>query len=341
MTKNNLPLISIIVPVYNAAQYLPKCIESILAQTYTHFELLLLDDGSKDNSLEICNSYAKQDIRIKVFSHSNMGVSATRNRGIEIAQGEYISFVDSDDWVKNNYLETLYATLRNDLGMGLVIAAFDRCSNNEIIPINVPSVLLKQNEIERLVTDFLEERITYPWNKLFYRKIIVENDLRFVANLSCFEDLFFTLDYARYVEYVNIVNDKIYCYRVNANPCSLSVKTYSFNHEMLTMNELLQRLEQYQIRIGVNNMNYASRTITGFLHKIILSIYKNKYNSSIRMKYLHELTDNYQKYITNHYNPDYLADKIGAYLLRNKLLFLFDIWQSFLFEIKFPKMFGA
>ena len=152
--KNN-PLITIIVPVYNAEKYLSKCIESILTQTYTHFELLLLDDGSNDNSLSICDYYAKQDTRIRVFSHLNMGVSATRNRGIELALGEYISFIDSDDWVKNNYLETLYSALRNDLGMGLVIAAFDRCSNNEIIPINVPSVLLKQNEIVRLVTDFL------------------------------------------------------------------------------------------------------------------------------------------------------------------------------------------
>ena len=91
MTDNNLPLISIIVPIYNAELYLDKCIKSILAQTYSNFELLLVDDGSKDGSLDCCNNYAKQDNRIKAFTYANSGVSATRNRGIELAQGEYIT----------------------------------------------------------------------------------------------------------------------------------------------------------------------------------------------------------------------------------------------------------
>lgn len=343
MKTNDLPLITIIVPVYNAAQYLPKCIESILAQTYTHFELLLLDDGSKDNSLEICNDYAKQDTRIKVFSHSNMGVSATRNRGIEYAQGEYISFVDSDDWVKSSYLQVLYDALQPNLGRGLVIAGFEKCSKNNIIPVLLPTISLNQEQTKDIALKYLNSDIFYTFGKLFDKSLIIQKNLRFMTEISCCEDLFFILDYANYTGYIHIIGESVYYYRVGENASSLSAKIYSYNHEVLTMNGLLQRLEQYQMRSGNigNNMNYASRTITGFLHKILISIYKNHYNRSTRMRYLHELTDNYQKYITNHYNPDYLADKIGAYLIRNKLLFFFDIWQSFLFGIKFPKMFGA
>ena len=343
MTTNNLPLISIIVPVYNAAQYLPKCIESILAQTYTHFELLLLDDGSKDNSLEICNDYAKQDARIKVLSHPNMGVSATRNRGIEHAQGEYISFVDSDDWVKSNYLQVLYDALQPNLGHGLVIAGFERCSKEIITPISLQTILLNQKQIIDIVLKYLNSDIFYTFGKLFDKSLIIQKNLRFVTEISCCEDLFFILDYANYAGYIHVVGENVYCYRVGENAISLSAKIYSYDHEVLTMNGLLQRLEQYQMRSGNigNNMNYASRTITGFLHKILISIYKNHYNSSTRMRCLHELTGTYHQYITNHYNPDYLVDKIGACLLRNKLLLFFDIWQSVLFKIKFPNMFGA
>lgn len=102
------PIISVIVPVYNVEEYLSRCIDSILAQTFTDFELLLINDGSTDNSGRICDEYIKNDSRIKVFHTKNFGVSSARNKGIENAIGKYISFVDSDDEVFNTYLETLY-----------------------------------------------------------------------------------------------------------------------------------------------------------------------------------------------------------------------------------------
>ena len=97
------PLISVIVPVYKAEKYLPQCIESILAQTFTDFELLLIDDGSPDRSGEICDEYVRKDHRIRVFHQQNRGVSAARNLGLEQAVGEYIAFVDSDDYVLPDY----------------------------------------------------------------------------------------------------------------------------------------------------------------------------------------------------------------------------------------------
>ena len=343
MTKNNLPLISIIVPVYNAAQYLSKCIESILAQTYTHFELLLLDDGSMDNSLEICNSYAKQDTRIKVFSHSNMGVSATRNRGIEFAQGEYISFVDSDDWVKSSYLQVLYDALHPNLGRGLVIAGFERCSKDNITPVSLPTVLINNNQIGEIVRSFFYSNVFYISGKLFDKSLISQNKLRFMIEISCCEDLFFILDFAINSDYLNIINDNIYSYRVNEKPESLSVKIYSFEHEILVLDGLLQRLEQYQAKgfLIEKDMVYASRTITVFLHKIIISIYKNHYTSSVRLMYLRLFINKYHKSIVDFYHPDYLVDKLGALFLKTYKSFLFNIWQTFLFRIRFPKMYGA
>ena len=103
----NNPKISVIAPVYNVEKYLPRCIDSILAQTFTDFELLLIDDGSKDHSREICDEYAKKDSRIRVFHKENGGVSSARNLGLDNVKGEWITFVDSDDYLKMEFLSNL------------------------------------------------------------------------------------------------------------------------------------------------------------------------------------------------------------------------------------------
>ncbi|MDR0422523.1 MAG: glycosyltransferase, partial [Proteiniphilum sp.] len=101
------PMISVIVPVYNVEKYLRKCLESILAQTYTSFELLLVNDGSTDGSGQICDEYAQKDSRVQVFHQENKGVSRARNLGLERAKGKWVAFIDSDDWVDSTYLEHL------------------------------------------------------------------------------------------------------------------------------------------------------------------------------------------------------------------------------------------
>lgn len=105
-------MVSIIVPIYNVEQYIPKCIESILAQTYRDFELILVDDGSPDNCGKICDEYAKQDSRVHVIHQENKGVSAARNAGISLAKGEYIMLVDSDDFITENMLEKCMTVLQ-------------------------------------------------------------------------------------------------------------------------------------------------------------------------------------------------------------------------------------
>ncbi len=105
------PLISIIIPVYNVEQYLHRCVDSVLNQTYKNLEIILVNDGSPDNCPFICDEYAKKDKRIIVVHKENGGLSSARNAGLEIVQGEYISFIDSDDWIHENYIEILYKNL--------------------------------------------------------------------------------------------------------------------------------------------------------------------------------------------------------------------------------------
>ncbi|MCI6187323.1 MAG: glycosyltransferase [Spirochaetia bacterium] len=108
------PRISIIVPIYNVEKYIYRCVDSILSQTFTDFECILIDDGSTDNCSVICDEYAKKDTRIKVIHQKNSGVSAARNAGLDAAKGEYITFVDSDDWVNLNFLQEQYADIKNN-----------------------------------------------------------------------------------------------------------------------------------------------------------------------------------------------------------------------------------
>ena len=123
-TEGNCPLISIIVPVYNAEKYLHRCIDSILEQTFTNFELLLIDDGSTDNSNKICDEYAKTDSRIRVFHKANGGVSSARNMGLDKAKSEWICFCDADDSIKQYYLNT-FINLKNLQDADLYVTGCD------------------------------------------------------------------------------------------------------------------------------------------------------------------------------------------------------------------------
>src|SRR5690606_27273688 len=113
-----MPKVSVIIPVYNAEKYLRECIDSVLAQTFDDFELLLINDGSTDGSGKICDEYAQKDARVKVFHKENGGVSSARNLGLDNAKGEWITFIDSDDWIGENYFYCL--TLNNE-NVGLIL----------------------------------------------------------------------------------------------------------------------------------------------------------------------------------------------------------------------------
>ena len=125
--------ISIIIPVYNAEKYLAQCIESIIKQTYSNLEIIIINDGSTDRSLEICNFYKENDQRIVVFNQNNSGVSVARNKGLDISNGEFIMFVDADDWLNADFVESLYKVCEEHV---LVIGDFnekyeDDCTNRD------------------------------------------------------------------------------------------------------------------------------------------------------------------------------------------------------------------
>lgn len=202
-------LISIVVPVFNCEEYLPECIESILEQTYTNFELLLLNDGSSDSSEKVCLKYKAQDRRVKVVTHLNMGVSKTRKKGLDIAKGKYITFIDGDDAIKLNYLECLYDKINKERADIVCCNSIDSGIKNLGI---TEEKLIKENK-EWLRAFFEGRRYAYCiWGKL-YRKEILSN-IEF-PDMKYAEDTFIVLNAFKKAKKVVLIRYFGYLYRDN------------------------------------------------------------------------------------------------------------------------------
>lgn len=174
------PKISIIVPIYNVEKYLPKCIESILNQSFEDFELILINDGSKDNCSKICKEYAKKDSRIIIINKENTGVSDSRNKGIEIAKGEYIGFVDSDDYI-NPYMyeELINSCINNNSDISIIgFTGIDKTGKELFTYI--------PNENSYKLSEIL--KAANPVNKLYKKKLFKDDGLRYKVN-RFYEDL--------------------------------------------------------------------------------------------------------------------------------------------------------
>lgn len=166
-------LISIVVPLYNVEQYLQKCVDSLINQTYKNLEIILVDDGSPDNCPKICDEYAKQDIRIKVIHKENGGLSDARNAGMKVARGEYISFIDSDDWIKSEMIEDMYNRMIEDnsdlVSSGVIWVDVD---GTEIRTATVSEncVLNTEQAMKELINDGKLKQ--HVWNKLYKTDLI-------------------------------------------------------------------------------------------------------------------------------------------------------------------------
>ena len=192
-------MISIIVPVYNVEKVLHNCVESILSQTFSDFELILVDDGSPDNSGKICDEYAAKNNRIQVIHKANGGVSTARNAGIEKAKGEYICFVDSDDYLEKDYLNTLIEAKRKHPDFDNVWCGFqtveDYNRKNKEIVVSEKDKKASLSDIGCIMDLCGKWLVQMPWNKLFVTKIIRKNSLNFPPELSLGEDYIFNLQY--------------------------------------------------------------------------------------------------------------------------------------------------
>ncbi len=343
---NNTPEISVIVPVYKVEQYLPQCIGSILAQVFTDFELLLIDDGSPDCSGEICEKYALKDERIRVFHQKNSGVSISRNKGIEESKGKYIVFVDSDDFVYPKYLQELYDALPANAGRGLVIESVNKLyPDGSIVPCILPDINFSNVDKYQVLTDLVERNIGYSASKLYSRDLILEKHIIFIPTVSLLEDFFFMLDYIRYADFVLVRNISNYVYRVEFSEMAQSVCYKSLKEEYEIFQNYYSRILLYQKEYDLKSIELSKtwRELKIFFHRVLLSLYisPKKYSFFKRMSFIKKMILNYSDWVKSYYMPDYLVDRIGKFLLKYRILLFFDLWMRFLLAIHFKYMFGV
>lgn len=199
---------SVIIPVYNAEKTIRQCVDSILSQTYGSFELILVDDGSKDNSLDICNEYALKDDRVRVVHKENGGVSSARNRGLDIAEGEWVTFIDADDYIEKNFLINLY-----DAKEDIIVCSYQNLKTNIIVErFNISDTM------PGTLSEFIEEYITNtilrgPVAK-FYKKSLIGN-LKFPENMKVGEDSCFVFKYLSKCQTFKMLSNSIYTVRLS------------------------------------------------------------------------------------------------------------------------------
>lgn len=202
------PVISVVVPVFNVENYLSQCLESIRNQSFTSFECILIDDGSTDNSGKICDEYASADNRFRVFHISNSGRSSARNLGIEYSNGDYITFVDSDDYIDKNTFEKAKDKILNDKA-DICCYGMVRISDNE----RIEEIRIQDRGI---IKNFIHNDVymNSVCNKLFRRNIIVENNIRFALDLSVCEDLLFVFKAMSFSKSICYLDECFYLYRI-------------------------------------------------------------------------------------------------------------------------------
>lgn len=287
-------LISIIVPIYKVEKYLDECIKSIIKQTYKNIEIILVDDGSPDDCGNICDNYAKEDNRIKVIHKKNGGLSDARNKGIDVAKGRYITFIDSDDYVEFEYIEKLYSTIKENntlISQCSILKINNRKEIKDRLGYEENCIKTGIEMINDLYSTHLIENVVV-WNKMYNIELFKE--LRFPFG-KIHEDEFTTYKIFYNVDKVAIIDNYLYNYRQTDE----SIIGKKFSTKRL---ELLEAIEQRLTFFKEHNeIELYEKTLKYYLEQLRVNYIKMKLyiENSIddQKKLIKKYRKNYKKYI--------------------------------------------
>lgn len=250
--------VSIIVPIYNTEQYLDRCVKSLVNQTLKDIEIILVDDESPDNAPRMCDEYAKEDPRIRVIHKKNGGLGFARNSGLEIATGEYIGFVDSDDYVETNMFEKLYniATVENaEVAYGNYKFITDGECTGETKFVTEKTVWEGQEQIRKFLFDIIapepesNQDSKYGasvWKGIFKKSIFDKYGIRFVSERKLnSEDRVFDIDYLPKINKIVMIPDPLYCYQYNGSSLTTTYKSDRFDKDCILYRYIRERLKDY------------------------------------------------------------------------------------------------
>ena len=334
MKGNQVPLVSIIVPVYNAEKYLNRCIDSILSQTVTDFELLLIDDGCKDESGCICDEYAEKDARVRVFHKPNGGVSSARNLGLDNAKGKWITFVDADDRCSCNYLEHLLSKVDDDTD--LIISYAVICDSTGEKAEVYPEYRVNATNFERLFVDSDMHWHTSPWAKLYRASIIYENSLRFNEMMHIGEDADFLFSFMLITDKIYVSSDTDYYYTCDVSN-SLTKRINTIDSEIASYRTILclvnRTIQQKNIKDN-RSLDNLGWLVASYVRRVLNSLYYNDAQSYQRIDLIKSLDiDSYIRYSKN----ALWKEQVGRVLLYFGQYRLYDIMRQFVATRKLSK----
>ena len=317
-------MISVIVPVYNAEKYLHRCIDSILAQTFTDFELLLVDDGAKDRSGEICDDYAIKDSRVKVFHKENGGVSSARNVGLDNAKGDWISYIDSDDWIAKEYLSNLWNHAKTGVDLVVSFPTYIYSDGTSRRPQYSPKFVDEHN-FEDIFVEHSMHQNTSPWSKLFKRAIIESGNIRFCEDMYIGEDLLFLYTYMLHTVNIYISSDNDYFYSYDLET-SLTKRVNSYKSEFAGYTNIKLIIEELIKKREIKSKDSLKRlgwVIGYYTRNVLNSLYHD--STLIRKQRLAALKDlDIEPYFKYLHIPA-KKERILIFLLKNRLYTLYDL----------------
>ena len=267
VNKNTSPAISVIVPVYNAEKTLRQCVDSILAQDFKDFELLLIDDGSKDNSPAICDECAAKDDRVRVFHKENGGVSSARNVGLDHAQGGWITFIDSDDYITQGYLESFYENKED-----LLIKGYNTISSeNGITPGKTVEELAQFHEYTTFLNQYITKSLLRGPVYKFYKRSLI-GDLRFLSDMKIGEDAYFVFKYLAKCKSFAVLLQGEYMFRLAERPDEVKY-AISVDYAVQSLNHLKKAFEGLVQAHDIDRSHFLS--YIGYFKRISKSDWQN------------------------------------------------------------------
>lgn len=323
MEKGHTPKVSIIVPVYNVVNFLPKCVDSVLNQTFENFELLLIDDGASDGSAQLCDEYALKDYRVHVFHKENGGVSSARNLGIQKATGDYLVMIDADDYVDTTYLADFGLERMEDVDFSL--QGYVKESMHKDLSITFPCGPIDRQYGEGEMGLFYETHengaiLNCPFCKLYRTNIVRENALCFDESISLGEDHLFVLDYLAFVTCARVFARNGYHY-VKSEGTHLTSRVYSMESIQYYYNQVIAKRKVFMRNNGIVQLN-TPRYNSMFFEFFFLTVNGHIQQSGIA-KAVHLLSDQKEFWkshgeIFETFRPNRFATRLFVLVMRTQ-----------------------
>ncbi|ELC8389842.1 glycosyltransferase family 2 protein [Clostridium perfringens] len=328
----NKPLVSIIIPVYNSEKYLKRCLDSAINQSEKNIEIIIINDGSKDNSLNIAMNYSNKDNRINIINKKNGGISSARNCGLKYAKGKYVTFLDSDDWIELNMIEEMLKFLVNENTFLIQCRGkLEKKDENikKIIGYNIEkNTTMKVNE--NLIMDLLTGKLEWPvWNMLINREFLLENNITFNENCNHGEDFIFTVDLYKVLKNITFLKSELYHYYFNSSSLSNNVnkKIDRLNWIIIRYYKSIELLIYKKIEEKENIEKIKYNCTIELIHKLtgVFMVGNFSENYKILKEFLKK--NEVQNFICDNIeNKMRFIDKIAYYLIKRNLFLLLSLY---------------